>query len=130
MTQAHHQAFNPAVVDGVDVDAVAAAVLACAGVARMSRGLLGEAATYLPGRRVYGVVIGQGRNDDRPDIDVRVVAALGPTMLEIADQVRHAVSNAAPGRSVTVAIDDIDLGDGSNMSGAPHSTTPAAASAG
>jgi hypothetical protein len=55
--------FTPgaAVIDGVDVDAVAAAVQGCAGVAGLDGGQYGEVATYLPGRTVPGVVIGGGR---------------------------------------------------------------------
>ena len=55
--------FTPgaAVIDGVDVDAVAAAVQGCAGVSGLDGGRYGEVATYLPGRIVQGVVIGGGR---------------------------------------------------------------------
>lgn len=100
---------RPAVIGGVDVDAVAASVTACSTVARLSGGLLGEAATYLPGRRVYGVVVREHPAVGETNLDVRVVAAFGPTMSEVADQVHKAVALVAPGRSVTVAIDDIDL---------------------
>lgn len=104
MTQPQH-----AVIDGVDVDAVAAAVLACSAVARLSGGLLGEVATYLPGRRVRGVVVREHPGAGETDLDVRVVATFGPTMSEVADQVHRAIALAAPGRSRTVAIDDIDV---------------------
>ena len=50
-----------AVIDGVDVDAVAAAVPGCAGVAALDGGPFGEVVSYLPGRRVTGVVVGDGR---------------------------------------------------------------------
>jgi hypothetical protein len=49
-----------AVVDGVNVDAVAAAVLGCAGVAGLDGGRFGEVASYLPGRKVPGVVVWGG----------------------------------------------------------------------
>lgn len=103
MTGPHH-----AVVGGVDVDAVAAAVRSCPSVARLSGGLVGEAATYLPGRRVRGIVVREDPGTDETDLDVRVVARLGPTMAEVADEVHRAIALAAPGRSATVAIDDID----------------------
>jgi len=47
--------------DGVNVDAVAAAVLGCAGVAGLDGGRFGEVASYLPGRKVPGVVVSGGR---------------------------------------------------------------------
>lgn len=110
MTDPHRAGHGvSAVVDGVDVDAVAAAVLACSTVARLSGGLLGEAATYLPGRRVRGVVVREHPAVGQTNLDVRVVAVYGPTMSEVADQVRRAVALAAPGRTATVAIDDIDV---------------------
>lgn len=108
---------RPAVIGGVDVDAVAASVIACSTVARLSGGLLGEAATYLPGRRVYGVVVREHPAPDETDLDVRVVAVFGPTMSEVADQVHQAVALVAPGRSVTVAIDDVDLGGAVDAAG-------------
>ena len=50
-----------AVIDGMDVDAVAAAVRECAGVSGLDGGQHGEVTTYLPGRTVQGVVVGGGR---------------------------------------------------------------------
>ena len=52
----------------VDPDAVSAAALSCSQVARLSGGLAGEVATYLPGRRVAGIRIG----DD--EVEVHIVA--------------------------------------------------------
>ncbi|SCL68482.1 hypothetical protein [Micromonospora eburnea] len=46
-----------AVVDGVDVDAVLAAVQACRGVAGLTAGWPGGRTTYLPGRQVEGVAV-------------------------------------------------------------------------
>ena len=43
-----------AVIDGIDIDAVAAAVRGCAGVAGLDGGQFGEVASYLPGRKVAG----------------------------------------------------------------------------
>lgn len=98
---------DPAVVDGVDVDSVTAAVTACATVARMSGGLLGEAATYLPGRRVPGVIV-RRRGDDRTELEVRVVATYGPSMAEVAADVRRALALIARGPTIDVVIDDVD----------------------
>jgi len=76
-----------AVVDGVNVDAVAAAVLGCAGVAGMDGGRFGEVASYLPGRKVPGVVVSGGRVRVQirsrwavpaPDLAALVTAVLAP----------------------------------------------------
>ena len=81
--------FTPgaAVIDGVDVDAVAAAVRDCAGVSGLDGGQYGEVATYLPGRTVPGVVVGGGRvrvqvrsrwGVEAPLLAARITAGLGP----------------------------------------------------
>src|ERR1039457_4015118 len=76
-----------AVVDGVNVDAVAAAVLGCAGVAGLDGGRFGEVASYLPGRKVPGVVVSGGRVRVQirsrwavpvPDLAALVTAVLAP----------------------------------------------------
>lgn len=90
-------------VDGVDVDAVAAAVRGCVGVADLSSGRIGEVATYLPGRRVPGIRV----HDD--SLEVHVTVPYGPTVDEVAAQVRRAVSGLAGPRTVDVAVDDIVL---------------------
>ncbi len=86
-----------------DPDVIAAAVLACPQVARLSGGLAGEVATYLPGRRVTGVRITPSR------IEVSVVAAYGPTAADIAAQVRDAVRAVAGHGPVDVVIADLEL---------------------
>ena len=87
----------------LSADDVAAAVLACPLVVSLSGGRLGEVATYLPGRRVTGVRIGEA------GITVHVVAAYGPTCAQVAAQVRQALQTVAGGLPVTVGIDDLDL---------------------
>jgi hypothetical protein len=82
---------------------VAAAVLACPAVARLSSGTIGEIASYLPGRRLLGVRFA----DD--EVAVHVVARYGPTVAEIARQVRLAVHGVVGDRPVTVGIDDLEL---------------------
>ncbi|GAC1328629.1 MAG: hypothetical protein NVSMB13_15840 [Mycobacteriales bacterium] len=84
-----------------DPDAVAQAVRSCSTVADLSSGAVGEVATYLPGRRVAGVRIG----DD--GIDVHVIGRFGPTMEAIGDEVRAAVGAVSHGRPVSVYIDDL-----------------------
>ncbi|MFH5821108.1 hypothetical protein [Georgenia sp. AZ-5] len=87
-------------------DAVAAAVLAVPGVARLHTGAFGEVGTYLPGRRVAGVRI-------RPDgVEVHVVVehALLDRRVPLpvlAEQVHRAVGAQVPG-PVHVYIDDLD----------------------
>ena len=58
---------SPQLVDGVDVDAVAAAVRRCPGVEDLAVGALGSAASYLPGRTVPGIAV----TADRVTIQVR-----------------------------------------------------------
>ena len=81
--------FTPgaAVIDGVDVDAVATAVRDCAGVSGLDGGHYGEVATYLPGRTVQGVVVGGGRvrvqvrsrwGVEAPLLAARITAVLAP----------------------------------------------------
>ena len=87
----------------VGADAIAAAVLACPLVAALSGGRAGEIASYLPGRRVTGVRIGDGT------VTVHVVAVYGPSCAEIAAQVRQAVQGVVGALPVVVGIDDLDL---------------------
>ena len=84
-----------------DADRIAAAVEACPHVVGLAGGVLGEVATYLPGRSVAGVV----EHDD--DVEVHVVVAWGVPLPEVADDVRRAVVPLAGGRQVTVVIDDL-----------------------
>jgi len=105
-----------AVVDGIDVDALAAAVCACPGVAELSGGLLESAATYLPGRRVTGIVI-RSSPSGVSEVAVHVVARYGPTMAEVATQVRTAAARFVPAGVVSVHVEDIAL---------PEETAPTA----
>ena len=63
------RADGDAIVYGIDVDAVAAAVRACPGVSGLDGGRYGDVTTYLPGRAVAGVVVGGGRV--RPEARIR-----------------------------------------------------------
>ncbi len=73
-----------AVVDGVDVDAVAAAVRQCDGVSGLDGGPYHEVATYLPGRTIDGVSVADG---GRVQVQVRsrwgVEAPLLATLIQI-----------------------------------------------
>ncbi|MFY0406968.1 Asp23/Gls24 family envelope stress response protein [Solicola sp. PLA-1-18] len=81
-------------------DVVAQAVLATPGVADLHGGVLGEVATYLPGRRVNGVRL----HDDGADI--HVVVAWGSSVRETADAVRTSVRAHVDG-PVHVTVEDV-----------------------
>jgi hypothetical protein len=92
-----------AIVDGVDVDAVAAAVCRCSGVEGVLDGPPAAAATYLPGRRVDGVRV------DSKAVAVQVRARWGYGVPEIAAQIQTATAPLTPGHRVDVIV--ADLGD-------------------
>ncbi len=87
----------------VDPDAVADAALSCPGVARMSGGVVGEVATYLPGRRVVGVRVTDG------EVEVHIVARWGLPVTEVADAVHQAVRPVTAGLRSSVFVEDVDL---------------------
>ena len=95
------------VVEGVNVDRVAAAVANCPAVARLTGGTSGLG-TYLPGRRVPGVVVQESAGPGPATVEVYVVARYGPAMDEVARQVRTALAALIPGHPVDVIIDDVD----------------------
>ena len=80
---------------------IADAVRAVPEVAGLSGGRLGGVGTYLPGRRVTGVVI---RGED---VEVHVVGRYGVPVAEIAAAVRQAVQPYAGDRTVHVVIEDL-----------------------
>jgi hypothetical protein len=86
-----------------EADQISAAVLACPDVAGMSAGTFGEIRSYLPGRTVPGVRLG----DDA--IEVHVVARYGPALPEVAGQIGRALAPLLPGRAVRVVVEDILL---------------------
>jgi hypothetical protein len=91
-----------AVIDGIDVDAVAAAVRGCPGVSGLDGGRYGEATTYLPGRTVQGVVVGGGR------VRVQVRAAWGVEAPLLATLITTVLAPLTGRRPVDVVIADID----------------------
>lgn len=86
-------------------DAVAAAVLAVPGVARLHSGGFGEVATYLPGRRMPGVRIRPGGVEVHVVVD-RAVLDWQVPLPEVAEHVHRAVAALVPG-AVRVYIDDL-----------------------
>jgi len=99
-----------------DADALAAAALACPGVASLYGGSLNEFAAYLPGRSVAGVRLAE------ESVEVHVVARYGCVLPELAEAVRAATSPHAGGLPVEVHIDDLELEQASNPTpaGATH----------
>jgi uncharacterized alkaline shock family protein YloU len=90
-------------VHGVDVDVVAQAVRGCRGVEDLYGGFPNEVATYLPGRRVLGVRVGDHA------VQIQVRAAWGMPIPQIAAGIQAAVVPLVGGRAVNVMI--ADLGD-------------------
>ncbi len=99
-----------ALVAGLDPRVLAAAVLACPGVADLSGGPFGGVGTYLPGERVTGVVLRETAAGP-PDVAVHLVCRAGVPVPEVAGQVRAALAAAAPGSRVDVRVEDVDTGE-------------------
>ena len=89
------------VVDGVDLDAVVAAVRGCAGVDDLSSGPWGGVVTYLPGRQVPGVRVAS----DHVVISLR--GRWGVPAAKIARQVRAAVADLVAPRCVNLVLADV-----------------------
>lgn len=71
------------------------------GVVDLHGGAFGEAATYLPGRRVHGIRL-------RPDhAEVRVTLAMGAAVRDTARAVRLAVAPWVGGLPVHVVVEDV-----------------------
>ena len=92
----------PAVIDGVDVDAVAAAVQGCTGVAALDGGPFGQVGSYLPGRKVTGVVVSDGR------VTVQVRSRWGVPAPDLAALIAAVLAPLTGHRPVDVVIADID----------------------
>jgi hypothetical protein len=92
----------PAVIDGIDVEAVAAAVEGCVGVSGLDSGRFGEVASYLPGRQVPGVIV------RRQSVLIRVRARWGLQVADLLSQITAAVRPITGGCRVQVVVGDID----------------------
>ena len=90
-----------AVVDGVDLDAVAAAARACAAVDDLCSGPWGGVVSYLPGRQVAGVRVAS----DHVVISVR--GRWGVPVAELARQVRAALAALVAPRRVDIVVADL-----------------------
>ena len=93
--------LKAAVVDGVDLDAVAAAARGCPAVDDLCPGPWGGVVSYLPGREVPGVRVAH----DHVVISVR--GRWGVPVIELAGQVRAAVTGLAGPRRVDVVVADL-----------------------
>ncbi|MBI3215411.1 MAG: Asp23/Gls24 family envelope stress response protein [Mycobacterium sp.] len=81
-------------------DVIAAAVSAVPGVAGLHGGMFGEAATYLPGRRIPGIRL------DGADTEIHVSLLFGHPIRATAEAVRDAVAGLVTG-PVHVTVEDV-----------------------
>jgi hypothetical protein len=82
---------------------VAAAVTAHPAVAGLHGGLYGAVATYLPGRKLVGVRIGEG---DEP-VEIAVVLYPDRPIPDVVPALRREVSRLCGGRAVDITVADI-----------------------
>jgi hypothetical protein len=102
------------VVDGVDLDAVTAAVLGCGGVDDLYSGPWGAVVvSYLPGRQVEGVRVAS----DHVLISVR--GRWGVPVTELARQVRAALAPLVAARRVDIVVADLSDAAADAPAGAP-----------
>jgi len=90
-----------AVVDGVDVDALARAAARCRDVDALVEGPPAMAATYLPGRRVPGVTV------DGDTVTLQVRLRYGATVDRLDRELRSAVARLVPDRDVEIVVADV-----------------------
>ena len=89
-------------------EAVAAAVLAHPGVARLSGGPFGTIASYLPGRRVVGVRLPL---EDTDRVEIAVVARMGMPLPLLADELGAAVVAVVGPVAVDVTVADVETAE-------------------
>ena len=103
-----------AVVDGVDLDAVAAAVRSCPAIDDLSAGPWGGVVSYLPGRQLAGVLVAS----DHVEISVR--GRWGVPVAEMARQVRTALAGLVGSRRVDLEVADLTDAPGEVPAGGPR----------
>ncbi|WP_219415429.1 hypothetical protein [Pseudonocardia nigra] len=84
---------------------IAATVTAHPAVARLDGGMFGAVATYLPGRRLTGVRVGEG---DEP-VEVGVVLYLDRPIPDVVRSLRREVSGMCGGAAVDITVADVAL---------------------
>src|SRR6476620_7224282 len=93
---------DPAIVDGINVDAVASAVRAVPGVSDLAGGRFGDATSYLPGRRLAGVAVRDGT------VRISVRARWGVSAGDLLRQITLALRPIFSDRRIDVVIAEID----------------------
>ena len=88
--------------DGL-AELVASAVTAHPAVARLDGGTFGSVATYLPGRRLLGVRIGQGTEP----VELSVVLHLQRPIPDVVRALRREVSALCGGAAVDITVSDV-----------------------
>jgi hypothetical protein len=88
-------------------DAIAAAVRAHPAVADLDGGPFGAIASYLPGRRVVGVRVGEPGEP----VEVSVVARLGTPLPQLATDLRRLITAVTGSRVIDLTINDVITGD-------------------
>ena len=84
---------------------IAEAVLAHPAVAALSGGPFGTIATYLPVRRLPGIVLGEGGEPDR----IAVVLHFGAPVAATAAALRRIVAAQSGARQVDVTVVDLEM---------------------
>ena len=90
-----------AVIDGVDLDAVAAAARGCAAVDDLCPGSWGGVVSYLPGLEVPGVRVA------RDHVVISVCGRWGVPVSELARQIRAALTGLVGPRRIDVVVADL-----------------------
>ncbi len=109
-----------AVVDGVDVDAVAAAAVACAQVRTLvAKSDADQVTTYTPGRVIEGVRV----EDDAVVLSVEI--AWDSSVRQVVDELTAAVAGFVGGRRVDVVIASVaDPGQPADLPELPAAGAP------
>ncbi|GLZ49903.1 hypothetical protein Acsp06_60880 [Actinomycetospora sp. NBRC 106375] len=84
---------------------IAEAVLAHPAVAALSGGPFGTIASYLPGRRLPGIVLGESGEPDR----IAVVLHYGAPVAATAAELRRIVAAQSGARQVDVTVVDLEM---------------------
>lgn len=87
----------PSMIYGVDVDAVASALLDCSSV----MGLGDEIATYLGGRRIAGIEV---RSDE---VQVHVLGRYGLNTENLCAHISAVLMPLVPGKHINIAVIDM-----------------------
>lgn len=91
--------------------AVSEAALVTNGVYALGTGRYVEAATYGPGEKVTGVVVGP----DEVRVHIVVSYPLPEPIPALAEHVRERVATSAVGRATTVVVEDLEVVQDENL---------------